>query len=66
MKPRFTIKLEFAGCMLPVHKIAKGFGLTVKQSYASREQAQSVCDHVGRALIAFGMRDVKLWTLAVE
>jgi hypothetical protein len=63
---RYTIKFEFAGCMMPVHEIAKGFGLNVKKSYPSRQQAQSVCDHVGAALIAFGMKEVKLWTLAAE
>ena len=61
---RFTIKLEFAGCMMPVHEIAKNFGLDVKKSYPNRQQAQSVCDHVGRALIAFGMKEVRLWTVA--
>lgn len=61
---KYEIKLEFAGCMMPVHEIAKGFGLNVKKSYPSREQAQSVCDNVGRAMIAFGMKEVKLWTLA--
>ena len=61
---KYIVKLEFAGCIMPVHEIAKGFGLNVKKSYPSREQAQSVCDHVGTALIAFGMKEVKLWTLA--